>query len=214
MPILKLSKLTRARIAIFFAMLLSGLACAQTAPPTNYQLLNSIASCTTVACVSGKQNDMDSKVEKAVLYVTWLTLDPSSQTASLGLLENIPATKDELAAFMILRDLPASATSSGDERKRLEAIYQKWPRLLSVAVRKLPGFLPTYIRFGRLAVNDMLSEYTSFETSVCQADQKTFLTAFNSLGSDEQQVIRKHAFNPDTCEPMIPGNREGAKSAR
>ena len=212
-PSPKITRRARACMSMFtLGLLLCGFVRAQTtAPLPNYQLLNSIASCPTVTCVTEKQNDMDSKVEKTVLYTTWLILDPSSQTASIGLLENMPATRDELAAFMTLTDWHEGAANSDDDGRRLEAVYKNWPRLLSVAVRQFPGFLPTYIRYGRLAVNDIHAGYTSFERTVCQTDPKRFVAAFRSLGPDEQRFIRKRVFNPYTCQPILFSKAESAR---
>jgi hypothetical protein len=87
--------------------------------------------------------------------------------------------------------------------KKLASLYEGWPRLLSKAVRQFPGYLAAYIRYGRLAVNDIHSDYTGYERSVCRADHSKFVAAFLTLNREDQQYIREHVFNPDTCSPVF-----------
>ena len=173
------------------------------AAKSDYALLNVIASCRTVGCVTAKQSEAHEKLERIVLYTKWLLLDANSRTASKQLLENLPTSEAELLAMMTLPDWHDGATKSEADMKRLDAIYENWPRLLSLAVRRFPQYLPAYIRCGRLAVNDIHSDYTGFERSVCRADPAKFRAAFQSLNAHDQQYISRYVFNPSTCKPIF-----------
>jgi hypothetical protein len=169
----------------------------------DYKLLNAIASCQTVMCVSPYENKVQGKLERTVLYAQWALLDPSNREASRGLLSSLPATEDELTALMTLPDWHESATKSQADMFRLSAVYENWPRLLAVAVRRFPKYLPAYIRYGRLAVMDAHSDYTGHEQTVCRSNPKRFVEAFRTLSGDDQHYIRQHVFNPDRCHPIF-----------
>lgn len=169
----------------------------------DYKLLSAIASCRTVKCVMAKRSNARQRVERTVLYAKWILLDPSSRTAAQGLLVNLPSTENELTAFMTLPDWHEGVTTSTADMKKMAVIYESWPRLISAAVQRFPQYLPEYIRYGRLAVNDIHSNYTGFARSVCRANRGRFLTAFNSLNAGDQQFIKSHVFDPETCEPIF-----------
>lgn len=191
---------------VIIAIALSGTITAQsnTAAP-DYKLLYRIISCRSAACAAAHKKDVHGKVEQTILYAKWVMAAPSSRTASLGLLESMPATEDELVAVMTLSDWHDGVTISTKQMMRMDAVYQRWPQLLATAVQRFPEYLPTYIGFGRLAVIDPNSNYTEFEEHVCRAHPKAFRAAFVSLDPRDQQFLRQHVFNPDNCTRIFVG---------
>lgn len=168
-----------------------------------YGFMNAVASCRTVKCVVENRAVAHEKLERIVLYSKWLLLDSSSRTASRGLLENLPVSEPELSELMTLPDWHEGTTKSTAEMKRLASVCENWPRLVSISVQRFPQYLPAYIRYGRLAVNDIHSDYTGYEQRVCRIGQKRFVAAFLTLTKDEQKCIRTCVFNPDTCTPIF-----------
>ena len=169
----------------------------------DYRLLNAIASCRSVACITAKRSQVHENIERVVLYTKWLMLDANSRKASERLFENLPTSDAELVALMTLPDWHDGATKSEADMKLLDTIYENWPRLLSVSVQRFPQYLPAYIRYGLLAVNDIHSDYTGFERRVCRADPRGFVAAFRTLSADDQQYIREHVFNPYSSKPIF-----------
>src|SRR5215469_720733 len=169
----------------------------------DYKLLTAIASCRTVKCVTAKQNAAHQRLEKTVLYTKWMLLEPSSRTAAEGLLSSLPSSDEEVVAFMQLPDWHEGTTTSTAQMKKLDTVYESWPRLISIAVQRFPQYLPAYIRYGRLAVNDIHSDYPGFARRVCRADRDRFVTAFHSLSADDQQFIGSHVFDPKLCKPIF-----------
>jgi len=169
----------------------------------DYGLLNRIASCESEHCVMQSKDLIQDKTGRTVLYTKWLLLNPSSQAASRGLLENIPTTDHELMLLFTLPDWHEGATTSAAQMKLLDQIYEAWPRLLGAAALRFPQFLSAYIRYGRLAVSDIHSDYTGYERTVCRANHSAFLSAFSILSSDDQAYIRTQVFDPDHCKPIF-----------
>lgn len=169
----------------------------------DYKLLNRIAACRSIPCIIATRPEAQQRTERTVLYAKWLLLQPSSREASRGLLENMPTTEHEVALLFTLPDWHEGATTSVIQMKRLDGIYSAWPRLLSVAVRRWPDFLPAYIGYGRLAINDIHSDYTSHEQDVCRADPFGFNSAFRTLSPEEQSFIRKSVFDPENCKVIF-----------
>ena len=183
--------------AVLLVIFISAIATPQTKP--DHKMLHAVMECRTVSCVNEKRKDLDTTVEMMVFYIKWLLLDESSQTASIGLLENMPWGPDDLAQLMAMREQHDSAPG-----RNMAVIYENWPRLISVAVQRFPTFLPTYIRYGkRFTDSQMAAEYARYERKVCQADPKNFAAAFSSLGPDDQQLLRTRVFDPAKCEPVV-----------
>ena len=174
----------------------------------DYKLLNRIAACQSVQCVLKNKTTADNNIERTVLYTKWLLIEPSSAEASRGLLENMPSTDHEVMLLFTLPDWHDGATTAVTEMGRLDHIYQAWPRLLGSAVQRWPQYLPAYIRYGRLAVDDIHSDYTGYERRVCKANPVRFLSAFHTLNADDQAYIRKFVFDPDACKPIFASEAE------
>jgi len=110
----------------------------------------------------------------------------------------MPWGQDDLTQLMAMREQHDSPPG-----RNMAAIYENWPRLISVAVQRFPTFLPTYIRYGkRFTDKQMAREYARYERQVCQADPKNFAAAFSSLGPEDQQLLRSRVFDPVRCEPV------------
>jgi hypothetical protein len=169
----------------------------------DYNLLNRIAACRSIPCIMSIQPDAKQRTEQTVLYAKWLLLQPSSRVASRGLLENMPTTEHEVALLFTLSDWHEGVTTSDIQMERLDHIYSAWPRLLSVAVQRWPEFLPAYIRYGRLAVNDIHSDYTGYARNVCRANPDAFNSAFRTLSPEDLSYIRKFVFDPENCKPIF-----------
>lgn len=174
----------------------------------DYKLLNRVAACQSVPCVLQNRTTADSNIERTVLYTRWLMIEPSSAEASRGLLENMPSTDHEVMLFFTLPDWHDGATTADAQMERLDHIYQAWPRLLGRAAQRWPKYLPAYIRYGRLALDDIHSDYTGYERKVCEANRGRFLSAFHSLSDDDQAYIRKFVFDPDGCKPIFASEAE------
>jgi hypothetical protein len=169
----------------------------------DYTLLNRIAACQSIPCIVASQPDVKRKTERTVFYARWLLLKPSDREASKGLLENIPTTDHEVMMLFTLPVWHPGATTSEKEMDRLYRIYSEWPRLLSVAVRRWPEFLPAYIRYGALAMHYMHSDYAEYERNVCRKNRAPFNSAFRTLSAEDQTRIRSSVFDPDRCEPIF-----------
>jgi hypothetical protein len=169
----------------------------------DYNLLNRIAACRSIPCIVANQPDVQQRTERTVFYASWLLLKSSSPEASKGLLESIPTTDHEVMMLFTLPVWHPGATTSETEMDRLYRIYSAWPRLLSVAVRRWPEFLPAYIRYGRLAMHYMHSDYADYERKVCRKNRGRFNSAFRTLSEEDQTSIRKFVFDPDHCEPIF-----------
>jgi hypothetical protein len=180
----------------------SRLAIAATDGP-DYRLLNRIAACRSVRCVVANAPSAKNKTERTVLYAKWLILQPMSRVASKGLLENMPTTEQEVVLLFTIPDWHEDATTSESQMERLDRIHSAWPQLLGLAVQRWPEYLPAYIRYGRLAVDDIHSDYTGYERRVCTADPRRFDSAFRTLGADDRAYIRRYVFDPDGCKPIF-----------
>ena len=166
----------------------------------DYNLLNQIAACQSIACLTAHQPAIHNRIEWTVLYANWLLLKPSSREAARGLLENMPATDQEQMFMFTLPVWHKGATTSDEQLARLDDIYNEWPRLLSLAVLRWPEFLPAYIRYGKLAAQYLHTDYTDYEQKVCKKDRSGFDSAFHTLSAEDQALIRRFVFDPDGCQ--------------
>jgi hypothetical protein len=169
----------------------------------DYKLLNRIVACPSVRCVVADLSSTKNETERTVLYTKWLLLQPSSRAASKGLLENMPTTEQEVVLLFTLPDWHEGVTTSEVQMQRLDRIHTVWPRFLGTAVQRWPDFLPAFIRYGRLAVDDTHSDYTDHERRVCRADPGRFKSAFLTLSADDQAYIRRYVFDPNGCKPIF-----------
>jgi len=175
----------------------------------DYTLLNQVVACRSIHCIVADLPMAKGKTDRTVLYAKWLLLQPSNRDAAKGLLENMPTTEQEVILLFTLPDWHEGVTTSEAQMERLDRIHTAWPQLLAAAVQRLPEFLPAYIRYGRLAVDDNHSDYTGYEQRVCRADPKRFESAFLTLSADDQAYIRKYVFDPTRCEAIFLSEAEG-----
>jgi hypothetical protein len=169
----------------------------------DYKLLNRIAACRSVRCLSENKSSVKDKTARMVLYTNWLILEPGAAEASKQLLVDLPTTELEVMLLATLPDWHDGATTSRKQMQRLDRVYRAWPRLLSVGVRRWPEFLPACIRYGRLAISDIHSDFTGFERGVCRANPRRFRAAFLSLNAEDQAYLRNAVFDPDGCKPIF-----------
>jgi hypothetical protein len=197
------------RLAVFGAFVALSIifASARKAPAAtdlpNYELLNRIAACQSVACVEANRTAVKQKTEWTVFYASWLLLKPSSREASKGLLENIPATDQEQMQLFTLPVWHKGATSTDEQMELLDRIHSEWPRLLSAAALRWPEYLPAYIGYGKLAAHYLHTEYADYERKVCRKDRSGFSAAFRTLNADDQNIIRGFVFDPDGCATIL-----------
>ena len=169
----------------------------------DYKLLASLVKCGDVPCLDGyKQQIGDRKIAKIVFFEKWMLLQPSKAAAE-GLLRNIPDSQVEQQQMMSLADLPAGAAKSKEEAAKLAEIYQNWPISIADAAIAFPQFLPVYIRYGVLAVNDIHSDYTGNEERVCHKNPAEFVAAFERLDRKTEAMLRKRVFNPEKCRAIF-----------
>lgn len=184
----------------------------QTAPVPNqapdYKLLTAMSICGDVECLNAyRQQAGSTKLGRIVYYEKWFLLEPS-RTAAEGLLRNIPDSEVEQAQMMTLPDWHADATKSRNEMESLAQIYEHWPRSVADAVMMFPHYLPVYIRYGLLALNDVHSDYTGNEERVCRNDRAEFQEAFGRLDGKTQSHLRKYVFNPEKCRAIFISDAE------
>ena len=169
----------------------------------DYKLLTLMGRCADVKCLNALRAQVgNSKPSKIAFYEKWLLLEPS-RVAAKGLLHNMPESELEQIQMMTLADWHEGATESKKDMENLAEIYESWPRSVADAAMALPQYLPEYIRYGLLALNDIHSDYTGNEERVCRADRTGFQAAFERLDRKSQAYLRKYVFNPEKCRAIF-----------
>lgn len=166
-------------------------------------LLVAMATCKTIACINTSYAKISKPemVARIVYYTNLLRIDPKSQSASHGLLLNIPRTGRQNAHLIVLSTNMYPGETDG-EISAVGQAYWNFNQNLAHALRLHPEFLPAFIRYGTVALT-LQSTYPKWATRVCKLNPERFLRAFRTLRVKDQQYIAKYVMQPKGCKQIF-----------
>jgi hypothetical protein len=173
-------------------------------PPPHYRFLVQMGECKTLDCLKALRSRIPSTERTAdIVYFSQQMLLRPSKNAAAGLLNAIPSTSAEQNLFINFSGWHDGETESMHDMEVLGRIYERWPKLVTKAVLLRPDMMVQYVRFLRLAPNDIHSDFTGKAEKVCEKNRAAFGAAFALLPQEEQKYIRKYVFEPSSCKAIF-----------
>lgn len=172
-------------------------------PKTEGPLLVAMATCKSVRCVKAAYTKITRPeiVAKIVYYTNILRFDPGESAASCGLLANIPATGNEYDRLSTLTGF----VYANETTRAIEAVAQAYwgmSKNLARALKACPRFLPAFIRYGRVAVQNHQDDYPDWAARVCRSNPSRFLKAFETLSPKDRHYIARYVIQPRGCKQI------------
>lgn len=167
-------------------------------------LLAEIASCQSAACATAtfRRIHRPDTAAKVVYYTELLGLRAHERRYALDLLLITPKSECEMITLSNL-GTPLFEAESFRDMGRVGSAYDNLSRNLAVALKSYPEFLPTFLQFGEVALNDSCSDdYPAVVTHVCQASPERFRRAFETLSKADQAYISKFIIKPHGCKQI------------
>jgi len=128
----------------------------------------------------------------------WFQLQPEIKAHVESLLSLIPKTDAEQEVVMTLADALCDQESPAD-MIALSGVREGLSRELTLAVRRAPDFLLTYVRYSFIAVKDPHSDYAVQMVTVCQKQRPAFLHAVAQLGDEDRRFFTNRILNVRNC---------------
>jgi hypothetical protein len=171
-------------------------------PKREGPLLVAMATCESAGCVKATYAKMAGPdiVARVVYFTNLLRLNPGDRVAARGLLQNIPRTGRQDARLIVL----STNMYPGETDAEIRAVgraYWNFSRNLAHGLRLHPEFLPSFIRYGTIALSPH-STYPNWATQVCRANPGRFLRAFETLSAQDRRYIAKYVIQPKGCKQV------------
>lgn len=166
--------------------------------------LAEIASCQSVACATTAFHliHRPDSAAKLVYYTRLVALRPRDRRYALDLLLNTPISQCEAIALSNL-DSSLFETETFNEMSQVGSAYDNLSRNLADALKYYPSYLPTFLKFGEVALNDSCSDdFPAAVTRVCRWNPAQFRRAFQSLPKADQAYIEKFTIKPNSCKQI------------
>ena len=171
-------------------------------PKTEMEQLVAIATCKAVSCIDttyakiGKPETL----ARIVYYSSLLRLRPGDRAASIGLLSNIPKENEDHSRLSLLPVSYVGETTA--ENVAVAQTYWNFSKNLAHALSVCPHYLPSFIRYGRLAIRDHHDDYPNWAARVCRSNPSRFIRAFETLSPEDQHYIAKYVIQPRGCKQI------------
>lgn len=165
--------------------------------------LVAMATCKSMGCVKANYARIANPeiVARIVYYTNRLRLDPGDRAASCGLLAHIPETGNEYDRLTTLDGFLYDDETT-EEIDAVGQAYWHMSRNLAHALEVCPHFLPAFIRYGRLAIQNHHDDYPDWAARVCRSNPSRFLKAFETLSSNDRHYIAKYIIQPESCKQI------------
>ncbi len=173
-------------------------------PPLHYRTLVEMADCKNLSCLSMQRAKLpsDERMANLVFFSREMELRPDTKAAE-GLLQATPATVADETMFTNFPTWHDGATETVHDMASLGRIYNRWPRLVARAALLRPDCMTNYVRYLRLAPNDMHGDFTGNAEIVCRKKHTAFVKAFEGLSDDDRAFIKKYVFDATSCKAIF-----------
>jgi len=173
-------------------------------PPPHYRALVEMADCESLSCLLKLRRNMPTgeRMTDLVFFTRQMELQPGRNAAE-GLLQSMPASVADVTMLTNFSTWDDGATETEHDMSALGHIYGQWPRLVTKAVLLRPDRMGDYVRYLKLAPNDVHSDFTGNAEKVCRKKYHAFVTSFSELPKDDQAFIEKYVFNPAGCKAIF-----------
>jgi len=173
-------------------------------PPPHYRMLVEMADCKSSSCLLKLRTKLPSgeRMTDLVFFSRQMEFQPGTKAAD-SLLQNMPASVADVTMLTNLSTWHDGATETEHDMAALGKIYARWPRLVTRAVLLRPYGMTNYVRYLKLAPNDMHSDFTGNAEIVCRKKHDAFVTSFRELANDDQAFIEKYVFDPAGCKAIF-----------
>jgi len=173
-------------------------------PPPHYRTLVEMADCKTLSCLLTQRATLPNgeKMADLVFFSRKMELRPDTKAAE-GLLQAIPASIAEETMFTNFPTWHDGTTETVRDMASFGRIYHRWPRLVARAALLKPDRMTNYVRYLRLAPNDMHGDFTGNAEIVCRKKHAEFVSAFEGLSEDDRAFIKKYVFDPTACKAIF-----------
>lgn len=173
-------------------------------PPPHYRTLVKMADCKSLSCLLTLRAKIPTgdRMTDLVFFSRQMELQPGRSSAA-GLLQSMPTS---IADVTMLTNFPTwhdGATETEHDMAALGQIYGRWPGLVTKAVLLRPDRMTNYVRYLKLAPNDVHSDFTGQAEMVCRKKHHAFVTSFTELPKDDQAFIEKYVFNAADCKAIF-----------
>jgi hypothetical protein len=125
-------------------------------------------------------------------------LHPKGAAETDGLLKLIPKDDTQQTVLMTLGDSLCDGESLSD-MQILSEVRDGMPRALSNAVLISPGFLPSYVVYAEVAVQDPHSDYAAQMRRVCRHAHGEFSKAVDQLPPGTHDWFKGRVMEPRAC---------------
>jgi len=132
----------------------------------------------------------------------WFQLQPEIKGHADSLLGLIPKTDAEQEVVMALGDSLCDQESPAD-MLALSRVREGLSRELALAVMRAPSFLPNYVRYSFIAVQDPHSDYAVQMVAVCQKQRPAFLHALAQLSGEDRRLFTNRILNVSSCAAIV-----------
>lgn len=165
--------------------------------------LVAMAMCKSAGCITQSYARIAKPeiVARIVYYSNLLRLQRSSRRAAYGLLANIPTNDDQYSRLTRL----AENLFQDETDAQIEAVAEAdwhFSRDLAQSVKLYPQFLPAFIRYGRIAIQDAHDDYANWAARVCRSNPNQFVQAFQSLRPADKDYISHFVIEPKGCKQV------------
>ncbi len=173
-------------------------------PHAKYRVLVAMAECKSLTCLTEQRNRLqnDDALANLVFFNKEMVIHPTRASAA-GVLQTVPtdeAAQITLANFASWQD---GNSESDHDMDVLGQIYFDWPKVVGKAALMRPDMMSHYVKYLRLAANDIHSDFTGNAERVCRSQRVAFNNAFRTLPEDDQRLIRKTVFDPSSCKAIF-----------
>ena len=117
------------------------------------------------------------------------------------LLKLLPADEGQQTIVVTLGDSLCDREPLKDMRT-LSRVNETFAREVARAVILSPKFLPSYVAYSLVAVNDPHSDFAVRMSRVCQQDHSAFLNALKQLPDDKRHLFAQHVMDADHCKAL------------
>lgn len=128
-------------------------------------------------------------------------LNPGDRIAAGRLLGLIPATDIHQQTVMTLGDSLCAQEPVAD-METLDQVGAGLAREFTRGVILVPKFLPSYVNYAIVAIDDPHSDYAIQMAKVCRRAPSAFGKAVEGLPEVKRRFFVEHVMNPKNCRPL------------
>jgi hypothetical protein len=167
------------------------------------------ASKSTPSLAKWQKKAGDSYIAHLVYSFRAFELNPRDRQLASRLLSLVPPSKEDEPLWHTLDGFLCEEERIAD-LKILAALQARIPHDLARAVVLFPKKMLDYVSYAYTSIQDPHSDYAVQMRSVCLTQHKPFVSAVNSLASDDRQWFVKKIFDPDECRAIALPEADGS----